>query len=140
MPQSFKSKPPANAHKAKSSTQKKSQPKDPKKGGEYPSSCLSSLLERQLTSMAHFAARTIPPKKANLVTKQQVHRVRPLPPLPPFPQSSPCFTSSCAQRTTSSHASALEKEIAAQAMSHGKLTIMRKAAEEVKAREEKAKK
>ncbi|BGP03688.1 hypothetical protein RTG_03232 [Rhodotorula toruloides ATCC 204091] len=94
MPQSFKSKPPANAHKAKSSTQKKSQPKDPKKG-----------------------ARTIPPKKANLVTKQQVHR-----------------------RTTSSHASALEKEIAAQAMSHGKLTIMRKAAEEVKAREEKAKK
>jgi len=36
MVQGFKAKPPANAHKNKSSTQKKQQPKDLKKGGESP--------------------------------------------------------------------------------------------------------
>ncbi|BGP51903.1 hypothetical protein JCM10450v2_007863 [Rhodotorula kratochvilovae] len=87
MAQGFKAKPPANSHKQKSSTQKKSQPKDLKKG-----------------------ARVIPPKKSTLVAQTVVHR----------------------QKNTSSHATGLEKNIAAQALSHGKLTIMRKAAEEVK--------
>lgn len=43
------------------------------------------------------------------------------------------------QKNTSSHATGLEKNIAAQALSHGKLTIMRKAAEEKKAATDKAK-
>ncbi|GAA5820858.1 hypothetical protein JCM3770_007271 [Rhodotorula araucariae] len=86
MAQGFKAKPPANAHKQKSTTQKKQQPKDLKKG-----------------------ARVIPPKKSTLVAQTVVHR-----------------------KNTSSHATGLEKNIAAQALSHGKLTIMRKAAEEVK--------
>ncbi|GAA6013464.1 hypothetical protein JCM10207_008858 [Rhodosporidiobolus poonsookiae] len=54
-------------------------------------------------------ARTIAPKKSTLVNAANVHR-----------------------KNTSSHSSSLEKNIAAQAMSYGKLTIMRKAAEEVK--------
>ncbi|GAA5871775.1 hypothetical protein JCM8547_008139 [Rhodosporidiobolus lusitaniae] len=86
MAQGFKSKPPAAAQKAKSTTQKKLQPKDLKKG-----------------------ARVIPPKKAALVSQSNV-----------------------ARKNTSSHASSLEKTIAAQALSQGKLTIMRKAAEEKK--------
>ncbi|TNY18914.1 hypothetical protein DMC30DRAFT_418396 [Rhodotorula diobovata] len=86
MVQGFKAKPPANTHKNKSSTQKKQQPKDLKKGGE-------SL-------------------KAAAVSHGVVHR-----------------------KNTSSHATGLEKQIAAQALSHGKLTIMRKAAEEKKAKD-----
>ncbi|GAA6063708.1 hypothetical protein JCM10212_004435 [Sporobolomyces blumeae] len=92
MAQGFKSKPPTNTHKAKSSTQKKQQAKDPKKG-----------------------ARTIPPKKATLVHREIVQR-----------------------KNTSSHASHVEKGIAAAALSHGKLTIMRGIGEEErKAREQK---
>ncbi|GAA5930040.1 uncharacterized protein JCM15063_004699 [Sporobolomyces koalae] len=95
MPQGSKLKPPANAHKTKSSTQKKQQPKDPKKG-----------------------ARAIPPKKAVLVQKEVVHR-----------------------RNTSSHAASIEKGIAASALAHGKLTIMRPVGEaEKKAKEESGKK
>ncbi|GAA5911442.1 hypothetical protein JCM6882_005003 [Rhodosporidiobolus microsporus] len=94
MAQGFKSKPPANTIKQKSSTQKKQTRKDPVKG-----------------------ARTIPPKKAGLVQQAAVKR-----------------------HHTSSHASGLEKNIAAQALSYGKLTIMRKAAEEVKDNKDKEKK
>ncbi|GAA5877845.1 hypothetical protein JCM1840_005059 [Sporobolomyces johnsonii] len=90
----FKTKPPVNTHKAKSSTQKKQQPKDPKKG-----------------------ARVCPPKKASAVHREVVHR-----------------------KNTSSHAAALEKSIAVQAMSHGKLTIMRGPAEEEKKAKDGAKK
>ncbi|GJN94538.1 hypothetical protein Rhopal_007621-T1 [Rhodotorula paludigena] len=72
MAQGFKSKPPANTHKAKSTTQKKLQPKDPKKGGKSP------------------------------------------------------------LKNTSAHSSSIEKGIAAQALGHGKLTIMRGAAEDSK--------
>ncbi|GAA5906927.1 uncharacterized protein RHOBADRAFT_65402 [Rhodotorula graminis WP1] len=93
MVQGFKAKPPANTHKNKSTTQKKQQPKDLKKG-----------------------ARVIAPKKAAAVSVGVVHR-----------------------KNTSSHATGLEKNIAAQALSHGKLTIMRKAAEEKKAATDKAK-
>ncbi|GAA5842215.1 hypothetical protein JCM3766R1_005067 [Sporobolomyces carnicolor] len=94
MPQGSKLKPPTNG-KTKSSTQKKQQPKDPKKG-----------------------ARTIPPKKAVLVQKEIVHR-----------------------KNTSSHASNIEKGIAAAALSKGKLTIMRPIGEqEKKDREESGKK
>ncbi|GAA6005825.1 uncharacterized protein JCM10292_004651 [Rhodotorula paludigena] len=86
MAQGFKSKPPANTHKAKSTTQKKLQPKDPKKG-----------------------ARTVAPKKAAAVAQGVVHR-----------------------KNTSAHSSSIEKGIAAQALGHGKLTIMRGAAEDSK--------
>lgn len=46
--------------------------------------------------------------------------------------SSPPYPHARVQKNTSSHASAQEGAIAAQAMSHGKLTIMRQAAEKVK--------
>ncbi|GAA5970925.1 hypothetical protein JCM11641_004511 [Rhodosporidiobolus odoratus] len=88
MAQGFKAKPPSNHHKAKSTTQKKAQPKDPKKG-----------------------QRAIPPKKAALVSQANVKR-----------------------NHTSSHASSLEKDIAARALAHGKLTVMRPSAEEAKAK------
>ncbi|GAA6037462.1 hypothetical protein JCM8097_008199 [Rhodosporidiobolus ruineniae] len=95
MAQGFKSKPPANAHKAKSSTtQKKLRNPDAKKG-----------------------QRAVPPKKQALVNAANVKR-----------------------KNTSSHSSSLEKGIAAQALSHGKLTIMRGAAEEVSKKDEKEKK
>jgi len=58
----------------------------------------------------------------------------------PRPQpSSPRLDDIHSQKNTSSHATGLEKNIAAQALSHGKLTIMRKAAEEKKAATDKAK-
>ncbi|SCV71077.1 BQ2448_7858 [Microbotryum intermedium] len=52
-------------------------------------------------------ARTIPPKKQALVAQAIVHR-----------------------KNTSSHHTSLEKTIATQAISHGKLTIMRSSADE----------
>ncbi|BGP20332.1 hypothetical protein JCM10213_007115 [Rhodosporidiobolus nylandii] len=58
--------------------------------------------------------RTIAPKKVTLVSAHNVLR-----------------------NNTKNHSSSIEKTVAAQALSHGKLTIMRKAAEEVKDKKEK---
>ncbi|BGP58354.1 hypothetical protein JCM8202_002889 [Rhodotorula sphaerocarpa] len=60
--------------------------------------------------------RNCPPKRAAAVSQATVHR-----------------------KHTSSHASAQEETIAAQAIGHGKLTIMRQAAEKVRKQNENGK-
>ena len=95
MAQGSKPKALKNIHKAVSSTSKKIQPKDTKKG-----------------------ARVCPPKQEVLVNRAIVHKVIPL--LPSlFPRSFPHFS----QKNTSSHSAGLERVIATQAVTHGKLTI-----------------
>lgn len=84
MAQGSKPKALKNIHKAVSSTSKKIQPKDTKKG-----------------------ARVCPPKQEVLVNRAIVHK-----------------------KNTSSHSAGLERVIATQAVTHGKLTIMRSTADE----------
>ncbi|SCV74487.1 BQ2448_8128 [Microbotryum intermedium] len=107
MAQGFKTKAPAKP-KTKT-TQKKLQNKDPKKGGTSAEEETRMFNDESghLGFVGRDKARTIPPKKQALVAQAIVHR-----------------------KNTSSHHTSLEKTIATQAISHGKLTIMRSSADE----------
>lgn len=130
MAQGFKSKPPANTHKAKSTTQKKLQPKDPKKGGKSPLVAVVCSPHPPLT-----LARAVQPARSRPRRPPQSHRASYTACVPSRTREtrpSSCNLAPCSQKNTSAHSSSIEKGIAAQALGHGKLTIMRGAAEDSK--------